>query len=205
MRYNKLCRISMLKYFFKQQFVSHSPCLSKFFNWSQRLQWKHQRLGFVSPYEKQQKPPWAFQPAVWGISCLFLLPSPCNDSACTYHSAIFVKWQQWPTPSESVAIYCVRKLVSCITHLQSLFESCCRFLNLCWIKNTNQSWLQTSRRCLYAFLTCSRPSCFYRVVTCHHHWHVSSWVMWLRMLRATTSLPIQPFVFFLVLQRFSPE
>ena len=34
-------------------------------------------------------------------------------------SAIFVKPQQWPTPSESIAIYCVRKLVSCITHLQS--------------------------------------------------------------------------------------
>ena len=67
----------------------------------------------------QQKPPWAFQPAVWGISCLVLLPSPCNDSACTYHSAIFVKPQQWPTPSESIAIYCVRKLVSCITHLES--------------------------------------------------------------------------------------
>ena len=26
----------------------------------------------------------ALQPAVWGISCLVLLPSPCNDSACTY-------------------------------------------------------------------------------------------------------------------------
>ena len=68
---------------------------------------------------KQQKPPWAFQPAVWGISCPVLLPSHCNDSACTYHSAIFVKPQQWPTPSESIAIYCVRKLVSWITHLQS--------------------------------------------------------------------------------------
>ena len=32
---------------------------------------------------------------------------------------IFVKPQQWPTPSESIAIYCVRKLVSCVTHLQS--------------------------------------------------------------------------------------
>ena len=61
----------------------------------------------------------ALQPAVWGISCLVLLPSPCNDWACTYHSAIFVKPQQWPTPSESVAIYCVRKQVSCVTHLQS--------------------------------------------------------------------------------------
>jgi len=28
--------------------------------------------------------------------------------ACTYHSAIFVKPQQWPTPSDS-----------CVTHLQS--------------------------------------------------------------------------------------
>ena len=55
----------------------------------------------------------ALQPALWGIYCLVLLPSPCNDSACTYHSALFVKPQQWPTPSESIAIYCVRKLVSC--------------------------------------------------------------------------------------------
>ena len=36
-----------------------------------------------------------------------------------HEKAIFVKPQQWPTPSESIAIYCVRKLVSCITHLQS--------------------------------------------------------------------------------------
>ena len=35
----------------------------------------------------------ALQPAVWGISCLVLLPSPCNDSACTYHSTIFAKPQ----------------------------------------------------------------------------------------------------------------
>jgi len=34
-------------------------------------------------------------------------------------STIFVKPQQWPTPRESIAIYCVRKLVSCDTHLQS--------------------------------------------------------------------------------------
>jgi len=40
-----------------------------------------------------------------------------SHTSCT--SAIFVKPQQWPTPSESIAIYCVRKLVSCITHLQS--------------------------------------------------------------------------------------
>jgi len=41
----------------------------------------------------------------------------CEDSDHVY--AIFVKPQQWPTPSESIAIYCVRKLVSCVTHLQS--------------------------------------------------------------------------------------
>jgi len=53
----------------------------------------------------------------------------------------------------------------------------CRFLNLCWFKTTDQSWMQTSRRCLYAFLTCRRPSCFTHDVTRHHHWRVSSWVM----------------------------
>jgi len=36
--------------------------------------------------------------------------------ACTHHRAIIVKLQQWPTPSESIAIYCVRKLVSCVAH-----------------------------------------------------------------------------------------
>jgi len=41
-----------------------------------------------------------------------------RHSVITYEG-IFVKPQQWPTPSESIAIYCVRKLVSCITHLQS--------------------------------------------------------------------------------------
>ena len=78
----------------------------------------------------------------------------------------------------------------------------CRFLNLCWFKNTNQSWMQTSRRCLYAFLTCSRASRFTHDVTRHHHWRVSSWVMWLRMLRATTSLPKQPFAFFIFYSAF---
>jgi len=28
----------------------------------------------------------------------------------------------------------------------------CRFFTLYWFKNTNQSWMQTSRWCLYAFL-----------------------------------------------------
>jgi len=37
----------------------------------------------------------------------------------TMFISMFVKPHQWPTPSESIAIYCVRKLVSCVTHLQS--------------------------------------------------------------------------------------
>jgi len=39
-------------------------------------------------------------------------------------------------------------------------------------------------------------------VTRHHHRCVSSWVMWLRMLRATTSLPKQPFAFFFFYNAF---
>ena len=42
-----------------------------------------------------------------------------SDSVTYMYIAMFVKPQQWPTPSESITIYCVRKLVSCITHLQS--------------------------------------------------------------------------------------
>ena len=134
----------------------------------------------------QQLQALALQQAVWGISCLVLLPSSCNYSslrpwasegffpgeasrvfsqnffqgggqkwwnlvltpwnwknnlflliiskyrgaksslsppsdahACAHPSAIIVKSQKWPTPSESIAIYCVRKLVSCVTHFQS--------------------------------------------------------------------------------------
>ena len=37
------------------------------------------------------------------------------------HKAVMVKSQLWPTPSESIAIYCARKLGSCVTRLQSLF------------------------------------------------------------------------------------
>jgi len=67
----------------------------------------------------QQLQALALQPAVWGISGLILLPSPCNDSSLYLSFSNFVKPQQWPTPSESIAIYCVMKLVSCVTHLQS--------------------------------------------------------------------------------------
>ena len=58
-------------------------------------------------------------------------------------------------------------------------------------------------RCLYAFLTCNRASGLTHDVTCHHHRHVSSWVVWLRMLRATTSLPKQPSRFSFVTALFS--
>jgi len=46
-----------------------------------------------------------------------------------------------------------------------------------------------------AFLTCYRASCLTHDVTRHHYRRVFSWVMWPRMLRATTSLPKQPFAF----------
>ena len=56
---------------------------------------------------------------------LILLQSASNASQVsklTQHKAVMVKSQSqlWPTPSESIAIYCARKLVSCVTHLQSL-------------------------------------------------------------------------------------
>ena len=69
----------------------------------------------------------------------------------------------------------------------------------------NTSTNNTKLLCLYAILTCNRASCFTRDITCHHHWCVSSWVMWVCMLRTTTSLLKQPFALFIFLQRFSPE
>ena len=38
------------------------------------------------------------------------------------YTAMFVTPHQWPTPSESIAIFCVRKLVSCVTHLSVLIQ-----------------------------------------------------------------------------------
>ena len=67
----------------------------------------------------------------------------------------------------------------------------CRSLNLCWFKNTNQSFTQTSHRYLVA-LTNIRASSVTSytsttrlapVITIKSHW-----VTWLLMLRATTSL-----------------
>jgi len=49
-----------------------------------------------------------------------LTPCKCSlNILLTTMPAIFVKSHQWPTPSESIAIYCETKLVSCVTHLQS--------------------------------------------------------------------------------------
>jgi len=64
-------------------------------------------------------------------------------------------------------------------------------------RTQTQSWMQISRRCLYAFWTSNRASCLTHDVTRYHHRRVSSWVMRLRMLRATTSLPKQPLAFFI--------
>ena len=59
--------------------------------------------------------------------------------ACTHHSAVIVKSQQWPTPSESIAIYCARKVVSCVTHLSS-----CAWPDI-WNKKKNYLVLQRSK------------------------------------------------------------
>jgi len=56
--------------------------------------------------------------------------------------------------------------------------------------------------CIFNF---NRASYLTDDVTRHHHRRISSWVKWLRMLRATTSLLKQPSAFFVFLQRFSPE
>ena len=56
-----------------------------------------------------------------------------------YNSAMFLKPHQWPTPSESIAIYCVRKLDSCIAHLQS----CSKFD--IWKKRKNYALLLRSK------------------------------------------------------------
>ena len=58
-------------------------------------------------------------------------------------------------------------------------------------------------RSLYAFLTCNRASCLTHDVKRHHHRRVFSWVMRLRLLRATMSLPKQPFAFFFFTELFS--
>jgi len=57
--------------------------------------------------------------------------------------------------------------------------------------------MQTSRRCLYAFLTFNTATGLTHDVTHHHRRHVSSWVMWLCMLRPTTSPPTKSFPFFI--------
>jgi len=53
--------------------------------------------------------------------------------------AIIVKSQQWPPLSESITICCVRKLISCVTHLQS-----CAKVDT-WNKNKNNVLLLRSK------------------------------------------------------------
>jgi len=56
---------------------------------------------------------------VWHAIFLWMKTGTLQPRALLENMAVIVKSQQWPTPSESIAIYCVRKLVSCVTHLQS--------------------------------------------------------------------------------------
>ena len=52
--------------------------------------------------------------------------------ACPYHSAIIVKSQQWPTPSESIAIYCVKETsFVCDTSFTDYFYSWCGITHVC--------------------------------------------------------------------------
>jgi len=98
LRYNKRFSFSMLE-IFKQQFISHS-LVSQSFLFDVNLSRKHQQLGFASPYWKQQLQTLALQPAVWGISCLVLLPSSCNNSSlhssfsnyCKATAVTHIKW-----------------------------------------------------------------------------------------------------------------
>jgi len=69
-------------------------------------------------------------------------------------------------------------------------------------------WSGLACKCLHTgelsdVLTCNRASCLTHDFTRHHHWRVSSWVMWPHMLRATTSLPKQSFAFFIFYSAFS--
>ena len=60
-----------------------------------------------------------------------------------YHIAIFVKPQQWPTPSESIAIYCVRKLVS-LYHIVTYNQTIARKLEFAVWKKRNNLHLKLS-------------------------------------------------------------
>ena len=53
-------------------------------------------------------------------------------------------------------------------------------------------------------MICNRASGLTHDVTRHHHWHVPSWDIWLRMLRTATSLPKQPFAFLICHTTFLP-
>jgi len=52
--------------------------------------------------------------------------------ACTHHSAIIVKSQQWPTPSESIATSCVKETgFVCDTSYTDYFYSWCGITHVC--------------------------------------------------------------------------
>ena len=86
----------------------------------------------------QQLQALGFQRAFWGIACLVLLPSHCNVQACTYHSAMFVKPHQWPTPSESIAIYCDR--FAWCGSLLWLYKYCWKSRSIYPLCESQQNW-----------------------------------------------------------------
>ena len=74
----------------------------------------------------------------WGIPMKMQLQKVC--------CVIFVKPQQWPTPSESIAIYCVRKLVSLRFAVYLTLSNCRRsfkfeLLHCIWSDLNATSWL----------------------------------------------------------------
>jgi len=62
---------------------------------------------------------------------------------------------------------------------RSTIDGGCRFLNLCWFRNINQSLTQASRRCLCVFSTRIEAPRIILDVTRHHHRPVPRWVTWL--------------------------
>jgi len=76
--------------------------------------------------------------------------------------------------------------------------------------NLNKASLLQFKNCVLLIFSdnmCPRNRASYLThdITCHYYRRVSSWVMWLCMLRTMTSLPKQPFAFYIFSQRFSPQ
>ena len=113
---------------------------------SGRLQW----LGFASPCRRQQLRALAFQRAFWGSPAWFCSRLLAVIRACACHSAGFVGPHRWPAPGESVAICCVGRLVSCVTHLRScagvgMWSKREEFTRCCWDQGSKLLKLKIAR------------------------------------------------------------